>query len=271
VTIGKAFIGSLMIAVLFVLGMCSAGCTDENRSTAFSANTSQDVRKEILKLQSNDPMDRVNGARTSGSMKSRAAPAIPFLIELLNDNRIAKSLSDRIWDTVSLGGAGVGVRNTAIQALVDIGDSTIDPLIDALRDTRPRIRAGAAIAFGNLALRGIKAHRAAPALIKSLQDQDAMARVWAATALGNIGDTAATEALITCLRDNDPEVRGAAARSLGNLRDPRAIKPLIDMLRRGEPNSGHAEWSLRMLTGESLGSDYHNWEDWVNKNRKNTK
>jgi HEAT repeat protein len=244
--------------LLSVLLLLVQGCTSEGVSGELSAL--------VHKTRSDDPLDRVEACRDLGAMGWKAAPAVPALIPLLNDNRIAQTFLEKIWDSVSLGSSGCGVNYAASKALVQIGDSSIDPLIVALGDTRPRMRAWAAITLSDLAARGIKAVRAVPPLVKNLTDKDADVRTWSARALGAIGDTAAVAGLIPCLSDPDPQVRGSAAASLGNLGDTRAIPPLINMLRRNEPNSDFAVMALRQLAGQELGHDPEKWQQWWDSN-----
>jgi HEAT repeat protein len=70
-------------------------------------------------------------------------------------------------------------------------------------------------------------------LIRALGDRDPDRRPLAATALGVIGDALATEPLIEALKDEDWRVRDKAAVSLGQLGDARAVEPLIEAFREG--------------------------------------
>lgn len=241
------------------------GCSGEGHGPSIPGTMSPEIRKQIKKLQSPDPMDRVQGARNLARLKSKAAPAIPYLIELQADNRSAQTSLDWLWGQVSLGGTGTPVDLEAGQALVAIGFPSVNPLIEALKAPHPRIRHRAAALLGDLAAGGIQASEAVPPLMVALHDPDEMVRMWSARSLGNFGDISAVAPLITCLTDSSPLVRGDAATSLANLGDLRAVGPLIDMLKRNEPNSGFAEMALRTLTREDLGPDYRRWQDWWNR------
>ena len=223
-----------------------------------------DLPALVVNARSEDPLDRVETCRELAALRSDAANAVPALIELLDDNRVAKTLPERLWDSISLGGSGIAVNSAASKALVEIGDSSVDPLIGAMADVRPRVRSYAAITLGALADRGIIAARAVPALIHGLQDSDPEVRIWSARALGSLGEKAATDALIACLSDPDPQLRGYAASSLAKINDPKAIQPLIEMLRRAEANSLLAEDALRQMTGLNLGPDAEKWQQWWN-------
>jgi HEAT repeats len=70
---------------------------------------------------------------------------------------------------------------------------------------------------------------AVPGLVHTLHDKDAVARLYAARALGATGDSRVVEILIAALQDEHKAVRHAAAEGLGWLADDRAIGPLEAM------------------------------------------
>jgi hypothetical protein len=113
-----------------------------------------------------------------------AAPAVPFLIKALGDTEVGKSLTDKLFDSLFLGGSGCGVSTAAMNNLVRIGSPAVE-LIGALRHPNSRIRYHAASALGSLALRGIKAHNAVSSLIEALHDDDSHVRNSAARNLGD--------------------------------------------------------------------------------------
>lgn len=82
-----------------------------------------------------------------------------------------------------LGDPEDGVGLLAAQALGDIGEPAIGPLLDALSDPRPTVRKNAAVAFIHL---GPAARRAAPQLKPLLGDRSKAVRRAAAQALRRI-------------------------------------------------------------------------------------
>lgn len=150
------------------------------------------------------------------------------------------------------------VRAAAAKALGQLGDRIATPmLIQALeQDTELMVREAAAEALGELkeeaaitalirALAGypwgavqgaaaealVKIGQAAiPALLQTLQAEDAAARRWAAFALGEIKDLKTLPALVQALHDPEEDVRSTAAGALGKLGDPAAIPALIATL-----------------------------------------
>jgi HEAT repeat protein len=94
-----------------------------------------------------------------------------------------------------------------------------------MQDEDSSLRGWAASALGE-----IGDTRAVEPLIAALQDQVPVVREWAAQALGEIGDARAVEPLIAALQDEDPDVRKIAAGALGQIRDARAVEFLLAAL-----------------------------------------
>lgn len=237
----------------------------ENSPSAYSPNVAADVVKQIKKLQSNDPYARVRAAYALGDMGYRATPAVPFLINALGDTEVGKSLSDKLFGFLFLGGGGCGVSTAAMNNLVRIGSPSVDPLIGALRHPDSRIRYHSALALDSLALGGFKAQNAVPALIEALRDENPQVKNFAARSLGDIEDQRAVEPLIHALRDEDMGVRGDAASALGKLKDKRAIQPLLAMLKEKKQNYQFAIEALREITGQSFGDDLRKWQEFCDK------
>jgi HEAT repeat protein len=95
-------------------------------------------------------------------------------------------------------------------------------LIKALGSHKTAVRIAAAEALGH-----VGDASAVPALIVAFKDWDM--REAAVEALAHIG-AAALEPLIAALRDGDRDVRIYAAGALGQIGDTRAVKPLISAL-----------------------------------------
>jgi HEAT repeat protein len=68
-------------------------------------------------------------------------------------------------------------------------------------------------------------------LMNQLKNDEPFQREWAATDLGELGDSQAVEPLIEALTDSDEGVRNAAVQSLGQIGDSRAVEPLITALK----------------------------------------
>jgi HEAT repeat protein len=82
-----------------------------------------------------------------------------------------------------LGHPDLDVRQNLAVALAKIGSASVEPLIEALKDTSAERRAGAAYALGQI---GSGARAALPALLDLLKDGDVGVRRQASYAIGKI-------------------------------------------------------------------------------------
>ncbi len=185
--------------------------------------------------------------------RSSSAAAVPLLFQAMGDAdwRVRKTAVEGI---VSIGGTDVidrlvralnspdnaGVRNSAIEALIQIGKPSVEALLKLVDTPDPDVRKFVVDTLGD-----IRDGRAVPNLIGRLQDDDENIRVAAAEALGKIRDPRAVDALLACLTRHDQGWLGyAAAEALGAVGDKRALGPLLAALGRS---------SLREPILESLG------------------
>lgn len=122
------------------------------------------------------------------------------------------------------------------------GDLVIDPMIAFLDDeTRHPARAWAAAVLGE-----VKAPRAYPVLLKSLNDLDDEVRAKSAGALGRLGDIRAVPYLLDrLLTDPVPFVRARIAGALGQFSGDEVVERLVRAL--GDP-----AWWVRMRSVEAL-------------------
>jgi HEAT repeat protein len=97
------------------------------------------------------------------------------------------------------------------------------------------------------ALGEIKEDEAIPLLVEFLNDKKSFVRSFAAIALGNLGEKAATEkvldSLIEALKDKESFVRHSAAEALGRLGEKAATNLGIDALRKVFDSELVGEWS----------------------------
>ncbi|MCP5461955.1 MAG: HEAT repeat domain-containing protein [bacterium] len=123
------------------------------------------------------------------------------------------------------------VRESALNALVLLGNDSIDALINSLQHQTTYVRSFSAMALGR-----IKHPRSVPALITALEDK---------------------------LRYDYFIVRKNAARALGEIGSADALKPLISALNDAyEYVREAAAYALYAITGESFGSDCEAWKKW---------
>lgn len=196
-------------------------------------------------LVSTNPRKRFETARSlTSSEKHKLTPAIPFLIQLLGDNKGSFP--------------GRSPVHAALFVLKRIGKPAVEPLIASLNEENANIRASSAMALGLIA-----DTRATNPLIAALSDKESLVRGCVAQALGNVADLHALEPLINALEDNDEEVRQVAASALGELRNQRAVNPLIMALKdRSHYVRASAAKALKKITGKDFGQDMDKWQQW---------
>ncbi|MHB9134187.1 MAG: HEAT repeat domain-containing protein [Armatimonadota bacterium] len=132
-----------------------------------------------------------------------------------------------------LGDASDTVRTDAAIAISGIKvfhpdvdcSSAVQPLIDRMQDTAPKVRTAAANALGNL-----RDARGVPPLVTALSDKYPGVVYAAVLALGLFLDPATADPLAVLLEHADVNVRTETAIVLGKLGDKRAVKPLIGLL-----------------------------------------
>jgi len=123
------------------------------------------------------------------------------------------------------GAQDTGARWWAARALAEIGgQAVVGPLVQALDDAEPDVRACAALALGH-----IGAGSAAQALAAKLADDSAFVAGIAADALTMIGPPA-VKALAASLQAPQAHARLLAVRALGRIGDEQAVDPLCRLL-----------------------------------------
>lgn len=115
--------------------------------------------------------------------------------------------------------------DNASDAVIEIGEPAIEPLIEALKDDKMDVRYFAAKALGE-----IGDERAVKPLIGLLNDEEWFVHTMAAEALVKIGE-AAVEPLIETLKDENVYIRMRAVKALVEIGDSRAVEPLIEALK----------------------------------------
>ena len=134
-------------------------------------------------------------------------------------------------------------RGSAVNSLVRIGKSAVQPRVKALGDKNERVRRSAAAALGK-----IGDPQAVQPLIKALGDENERVQSSAANALGQIGDSQAVQPLIKALGDSNSDVRSSAATALGEIGDQRAVQPLKNLLKdKNEPIRRLAAKALKQI------------------------
>jgi len=209
----------------------------------------------------------VAAARALKGIGPDARPAVPALIEVLND----PDESLRSEGAVALGSIGPNagaavpalvraIKDCPVETLADqaalalgqIGSEAVRALIEALHDHDGDVRRHAATALGGV---GTKAAAAIPDLLPTLSDSDEEIRTAAAEALGQIGigpgAAAAVPGLLGAIKDSDRDVRRIAALALGKIgpSSDRVIPALIFAMRDADNGVKHAGSSALEMIG----------------------
>lgn len=176
-------------------------------------------------MNSNYSEERVNAIKNLG--EAQHIEAAPHIAEVLVEDFDA------------------GVRYQAALVLAKFADpGTTDQLLDALRDEDLWVRVSvtdALIRIGQPSVEG---------LVLALRDENHAVRRAAAKALGKIGDAAAVRGLRGAIIDADTDVRRFAAEALGRIGDVETIDILGDALRDDQEKVRHAAAAALVKFGE---------------------
>ncbi len=188
--------------------------------------------KGLMKALSfeNDESIRRDAAFALGKI-SDSSTADPIINELNyekndvingSDSDIGESTIEQLIN--SLNNENIDVRKNAAIALIKIGEPAVDMLINALENENWRVRWHSAEILGE-----IKDDRAVKPLINALNDKNNGVISNSIIALCEIGEPA-VEILINALKDGEWRLRWHSAEILGEIKDDRAVKPLTDVL-----------------------------------------
>ena len=151
------------------------------------------------------------------AMGQVGSPAVETLLKLLRDWEVRKYAiaalgkirDERVLDPLMLQLRNDEFKDDAIDALVQLGEPSIEKLIGALHDKDENVRKCAVLALGR-----IKSGEAIDPLIEMLGDKDWFTRLTAAAALESIGDERGREAIKPLLKDPDMVVKMRVERIL---------------------------------------------------------
>lgn len=162
------------------------------------------------------------------AMGQVGSPAVEMLLKLLRDWEVRKYAilalgrirDERVLDPLMLQLRNDEFKDDAIQALVELGEPSVEKLIGALRDKDENVRKSAVLALGR-----IKSSDAITPLIDMLSDKDWFTRLTAAAALESIGDERGREAIKPLLKDPDMVVKMRVERILAKWKKQSITQP----------------------------------------------
>ncbi len=162
------------------------------------------------------------------AMGQVGSPAVETLIKLLRDWEVRKYAiaalgkirDERVLDPLMLQLRNDEFKDDAVDALVALGEPSVERLIGALRDKDENVRKCAVLALGR-----IKSSEAVDGLIAMLNDKDWFTRLTAAAALESIGDERGREAIKPLLKDPDMVVKMRVERILAKWKKQSTSQP----------------------------------------------
>lgn len=114
--------------------------------SARSADLTPDVAAEVAKFKDADPKVRQKGLTALGKLGAKAKPAIPNIVEMLND-KVTWVTTRALMVLVEIGpdescakpaapflGRGPDIRSPAVDVFVALKDKGVPTLIEALKD-----------------------------------------------------------------------------------------------------------------------------------------
>jgi chemotaxis protein methyltransferase CheR len=184
-----------------------AGFDEERRYRAvLEVDPAVPASTPLLLERLDDPSWRVRSAAAERLARSEPSRALPGLMAALGPD------------------GGVGRRNAAAAALVQVGAPALSALLAALGGAAAELRTAAAEILGDVGDR-----RAVKALVSRIDDPDPNARAAAAEALGKIGGAEAVAALGAALGVSDMALQRAVLGALGRLRAPPSAGRLVEL------------------------------------------
>ncbi len=216
------------------------------------AAADDDALADLIRgLSSRSAAERIGAAAQLGRLGSRAEPAIPLLVEMLDDDEetpVGFDENGHGWTTTP--------AYCASGALVAIGHAGVSGLIEALRSRKPKVRELAAQSLRYLddprifeallaaaedrnddvrysALIGLPADnpRMLEHYLAAAADRSVFIRKLGADRLAAFDDPRAVDALLELvLHDDDVDTVCNATESLAHIGDPRAVSALLDAL-----------------------------------------
>lgn len=283
----KKTVGPALILICFIVSASVVYAQLKIPKEKIPSDIHSEVKKQIERLYSSDPVERGYGAYHLGEKREQAVPAIPFLIDVLDDNTslwwvkaVEVSAGEyRLLGNSATNGSPTSPGEEAKDALVKIGCPAVEPLIAVLKDRRygRYARKNTVEALGGIgdkraldnlivalkdedpdvrapaafALGFMKDEKVVEPLINALGDKNVNVRRYAAMSLIAVGDERASGALNTALKDKDLYIRQYAAVALGKIKDAKAVEQIIAILNDKEGRSDAGNWDGRPVRIEA--------------------
>ncbi|MEK6237744.1 MAG: HEAT repeat domain-containing protein, partial [Planctomycetales bacterium] len=216
------------------------------------SNVAAKIQKAVQDLKEGDLNQRRSAARALAGLSRRAAPAVPAMIEALQDEPDRQARWMLLFGLGRIGPAAAPLVPAIFKALgrmegatppyvtselfANLGPAAIPHLIEALENPDGRVREIAASVLGKI---GPPAKAATPALVRLTRDPFYPVRSAAIRALDEIDgaqtDAAQTDAatLMKIINEGDYQLQPAAVIALGDTGDSAHVPFLVSLLRKG--------------------------------------
>lgn len=217
-------LGLLPALLCLTLASTAAAQPKQLKNLKIPADTPAEVRAQLERLSLKDRNERADAVMKLGGMGSKAAPALPFLLEMVREE-----------GKVQVGSEEHAMSSLVAESLKQIdGPGSVPGLVQLLDDKGARVNVATVLGV-------VGDTRATTRLVQMLADKDPTARFWAIFALNHIKDPTAVDGLAGVLRDtsNFGNIKVAvlvhenAAEALGSTGDARAVPPLAEYMRGG--------------------------------------
>jgi HEAT repeat protein len=240
----KKTISTLLVTVSLFAGPLLAIAQTSPQKDKIPATMSPDVRKELEAVLSSELQKRLEGAYNLGTMGEKAAEAIPFLIDILQQD---DGMTDVDQDSLKF------FEKDAVFLVYNGKAATINPVQMVVSD--------ALVKIGKQAIEPLRA-------MLPKADPTELPFAYAAGILARMQDPATTKMLHGMLSDDNRHVRSRVVEALARSKDPATVDALIGALKDQDASvKSAAARSLKKITGQDLGEDARKWEDWRAKDK----
>ncbi len=182
-----------------------------------------------LSLKNEDPAVRVD--TISQLVGIGTSEAIELVVNtMLDEKKIVRETASKALDGIGwapkndLEKAYYNIAKENWYKLINMGVKAVRPLLHFLKNKNEKFRGeieANLIEIGN---------KTSYPFVQALNDKDKFIQAEAARILGIIGDTKSVEPLIALLNNEDKYILWYTIETLGNLGDPKAVEPLIKIL-----------------------------------------
>jgi HEAT repeats len=248
----------------------------EFAATAASLDTPDPIQADYESVSHLAPQQQAEGL-LDGAIHRRQG-SLDLIHKNVDSWRGRVQNTDHLFDLVltALKSDDLRVRAAAIEVDLAANDLSKSPksiarLLRQIRDDSNE-RPWALWRLGGLGNRGVQPKLVLSRLIAFAHDRDEQTRFWAVEGLAMLGSDASVDPLLDRFaHDPSPRVRQRAACSLAQsgmlTREQRlaAVPDLLNFLDDDALDSDTRSWvygALRMITGEPLGNDAHDWQQW---------